>query len=74
MAAPKSDPPQCDVPGCGTLATMASDGTEQDTHVVGRVAIPNLNVCDHHRGWIFSEDARAFTINNPKYTARAGKK
>lgn len=77
MPAPKADPPQCDVDGCGALADMMTDGTEKDTHVrlagaddkgfayepLNRKAVPFLNVCGHHHNWPFSEDAKSFTAH-----------
>ena len=74
MAAPKSDPPKCDVHGCGALAENMTDGTEVDSTPLGRKAIPHLNLCGHHAGWAFSEDAKAFTTSGDtaaKYQARA---
>jgi hypothetical protein len=59
--APKADPPRCDVPGCGSLATHMTDGTEKE--MSGRPSIKNLNQCDHHTGWCFSEDAQKFAAD-----------
>jgi hypothetical protein len=61
--APKADPPRCDVPGCGTLAEMMTDGTEKDPTPLNRPAIKNLNVCAHHHGWPFSDDAQRFAAD-----------
>jgi hypothetical protein len=71
MPAPKADPPNCDVDGCGARAATMTDGTEKDAQ--DRKAIPWLNVCEHHCGWPFSEDAKSFTTHKdtgPKYAAR----
>lgn len=62
MPEPKADPPTCDVPGCGSLATQGTDGTEKDAQNLGRKAVPNLNVCDHHENWPFSQDAKQFAL------------
>jgi hypothetical protein len=68
MASPKADPARCDVFGCGMLATSCTDGTEDDTNPrptsdgTKRAALPNLNVCDRHVNWPFSDDARAWAV------------
>ena len=69
--APKADVPRCDVPGCGSLADLSTDGTEKDSGVrrvsqgvdepLNRKSIPYLNLCNHHLGWAFSDDAKSFT-------------
>jgi hypothetical protein len=83
--APKGDQPLCDVPGCGHLATMLTDGTEKDVAVkrtapgvdepLARKSLPNLNLCEKHTNWAFSDDAKAWVAapsNAAKYAARAG--
>lgn len=86
MATPKADPPKCDVPGCGAPAETMTDGTEKDVAVrrvegggdepLNRKALHNLNVCNHHSNWPFSDDAKAFASAGDtaaKYQARATK-
>lgn len=73
MPAPKADPPGCDTPGCGGPATRSTDGSEEDSQGLGRKALPNLNTCDHHSNWPFSDDAKEFAIKSKVYQAR-GKK
>lgn len=81
--APKGDQPLCDVPGCGHLATMMTDGTEKDTATrraalgldepLERPALPNLNLCGRHANWAHSEDAKAWVAapaNAARYAAR----
>jgi hypothetical protein len=67
MPDPKADPPGCDVPGCGNRATHSTDGSEKDSQ--DRKALANINVCDHHENWPFSEDARLFALSD-KYRRR----
>jgi hypothetical protein len=77
MAAPKADPAKCDVLGCGKLATTCTDGSEEDKHPrpspdgTKRKALPNINICDHHENWPFSEDARAWAAGPGADTYRA---
>jgi hypothetical protein len=63
MAAPKSDPPKCDLLGCGMPASTCSDGSERDTPEnagSSRTSVPGINTCDHHVNFPFSDDARRF--------------
>lgn len=69
MPQPKADPVPCDVYGCGKFATHSTDGTEKDVQGLGRKAIPNLNVCDHHSNWPHSDDARTFATTE-RYRSR----
>jgi hypothetical protein len=69
-ATPKADPAKCDVVGCGMLAAMMTDGTEEDVQKLGRKPLPKLNVCSRHTNWPFSEDAKQFAITNASYRAR----
>ena len=72
MPAPKADPPKCDVPGCGTLATMMTDGTEKEPGALNRPSVKNLNLCDHHMNWSHSEDAARFAADpGGPYKARS---
>jgi hypothetical protein len=66
MPAPKADPPRCDVPGCGNLATHGTDGNEKDSQGLDRKALPNINVCDHHENWPFSDDAQQFALTRKR--------
>lgn len=66
MPEPKADPPICDVPGCGTLATHGTDGAEKDVQGLGRKAVANINVCDHHENWPFSDDAKHFALTKKR--------
>lgn len=70
MAAPKADPPKCDLAGCGMLATRYTDGTEEDVQGLKRPAVKNLNVCDHHSNWPHSDDAKIFAASNDGYRGR----
>jgi hypothetical protein len=71
MSDPKPVKPLCDVRGCGAFAAYRSDGKEADPQRLGREAIPRLNVCEHHRHWPFSEDARAAVVSSAaSYNAR----
>lgn len=69
MPTPKADPVPCDVLGCGHLASHCTDGKEKDVQDLGRKAIPNLNVCDHHMNWPHSDDARTFATGD-RYRGR----
>lgn len=62
MAAPKADPPRCDVYGCGQFATVCTDGSEVDSQDLKRPAIKNLNLCDRHPNWAHSTDAQVFSM------------
>lgn len=64
MGTPKADKPRCDVYGCGRFATNCTDGTEVDAQGLGRKALPNINVCDHHHNWPFSTDAETFSLSD----------
>lgn len=64
MPAPKPDPARCDVPGCGLVATHATDGTEKDVQGLDRPAVPRVNVCAHHYNWPHSEDAQRFAASD----------
>jgi hypothetical protein len=70
MSAPKADPARCDVYGCGHIASRCTDGAETETGELKRKALPNLNVCDHHANWPFSEDARKFALSSDTYKNR----
>jgi hypothetical protein len=85
MPAPIADPARCDVKGCGRLAVTRTDGSEKDTAVkrvgkddvgsanepLNRAAIPRLNICDHHKNWPFSNDAKQFSVDpESKYSER----
>ncbi len=73
--APKAAKPRCDVPGCGNLADICTDGTEEDKHPSPgpsgkRKAVAGLNIClGRHENWPFSDDARAFAAS-PDFLAR----
>jgi hypothetical protein len=75
MPAPKADPAPCDAPGCGHIATLYTDGTEEDSQAKARPelkprpAIPRINVCDRHENWPHSNDAQAFALTE-KYRGR----
>lgn len=70
MSAPVPDKPACDVPGCGRLAVMATDGTELDPQTdLNRPSLPRINLCGHHRHWSHSTDAESFAATD-KYRAR----
>lgn len=69
MPAPKADPAQCDLHGCGRPASNYTDGSETDSQGLDRKAIPRLNHCAPHANWPFSDDAAAFALT-PKYRAR----
>jgi hypothetical protein len=62
--APKADAPRCDLIGCGAIAIMSTDGTEEDVQGLKRPALPNLNVCSRHTNWPHSEDAKAFALSD----------
>jgi hypothetical protein len=64
MGAPKADPVRCDLLGCGMLAVLCTDGTEQDEQGLQRPSVPNLNVCSRHLNWPHSEDARRFALSD----------
>jgi hypothetical protein len=64
MPEPKADPVQCDLYGCGRLATRCTDGTEKDSQGLDRPALKNLNVCDHHENWPHSDDAKQFATTD----------
>ena len=68
--APKADPPQCDVPGCGHLADHMTDSTEIDVQKPGRKALPKVNVCKNHENWPFSDDAREWSNRSASYKQR----
>lgn len=70
MAAPKADPPRCDLYGCGMLADIYTDGTEEDIQGLKRPAIPHLNVCSRHANWPHSEDAKKFCLTSDSYRNR----
>jgi hypothetical protein len=64
MPAPKPDPIRCDVPGCGMLAEMSTDGTEEDVQGLGRASIPDVNLCARHPNWSHSDDALRFAATD----------
>ena len=70
MPAPKADAARCDLFGCGNLATTCTDGSEVDKHPrptpdgKPRKAIANINVCDHHTNYPFSDDAVKFATSD----------
>lgn len=68
--APKADPARCDIYGCGMLASHRTDGTEKDVQGLGRKAVSNLNLCDRHENFAFSEDAKTFAQTSSTYKNR----
>lgn len=68
---PVADAARCDVFGCGHVASIGTTGDEVDVQGLGRKAVPNLNVCDHHANWPHSNDALVFAAGE-KYRARKG--
>lgn len=71
MPAPKADDPKCDVPGCGTLAKMMTDGSEKDSTGLGRKALAKINVClPLHENWPHSEDARNWAQTSDSFKKR----
>jgi hypothetical protein len=69
MPKPMPDEPRCDVQGCGSFATYATQGDEVDVQGLGRPALPRINVCDRHMNWPHSEDAKRFALT-PLYGNR----
>lgn len=70
MPAPKA-PVICDVPGCGLLSALTTDGTEVDVQGLERPALPNINVCARHANWPHSDDAKVFALMSGSYKQRA---
>jgi hypothetical protein len=68
MGKPKADPPLCDNPGCGMPADESTDES-WPADGLHRNVVPNLNVCQLHHGWAYSEDALLFTTD-PKTESR----
>ena len=69
MAAPKADPPRCDVLGCGMFADHCTDGTEADVQGLGRKALKNINLCTRRSNFAHSADALVFALT-PIYQNR----
>jgi hypothetical protein len=80
MPAPKAAPALCDAAGCGRIAVACTDGTEDDKHPrptptgAKRKAIANINVCNVHANWPFSEDAARFAASDIYRARTAGGK
>lgn len=68
--APKADRARCDVYGCGSFASIGTDGTEVDVQGLGRPALKNINVCMRHSNWPHSEDAQKFALTSDVYKTR----
>lgn len=64
MSDPIAARPRCDLLGCGAFAVMSTDGTEVDAQGLERPAVPKLNVCERHKNWPHSEDARVFATTS----------
>lgn len=68
--APKAGAVRCDLRGCGMIAIMCTDGTEEDEQGLKRPAIKNLNVCSRHTNWPHSDDAKEFALTDGNYKTR----